>query len=798
MSEVRHRFAEQGGPIPFRAAEGLQITSASKGKSGAQTHYIRSRSGEIVELGEEEYFIFALLDGNPTFDDIQREFKTRFAGDLSRRHFQELMNELLSAEIVKEMPSALPAQSGGSQPTPSAQETKTITAKAAAAGGDIPADAVVHEAGTTGSATFSLWPLFMVLARLGSPVRYGTWLLIPALPVAAVILFGQEARIASTLRGLDWSARAMQVSALSAVLAVLLIPAVGMGVAAAFHGAPRETFRPRLSAWHLPAFPVNRAAIDILSREGRTWSYATPLLTRLFLSIVGVVLWAAYQEDQPQAAAGLLLGGLALLAFLLTAFPLWPADGRRWMAAYFDDPTRKLIAVRGFVIVGTGIWLVAVAGLALPWMGLIQTLPSVDVTGACLTGAAAVAALIWIKVAASVAGPLAGSAPPAAFSRRGPGVPTAFVPSGAYGRDIVGGHAGPSLADRLRAGSGTWAPLRTPIVLAIIFGIAITIIFLPYPYELGGSFTVMPFNHYSLVARVSGEVTEVLVREGDWVKEGQVVGTLSDWSEVHQLAVQEAELDQAQAALQALLITPKPEEVMVAQRQYEQALSRLPYSKSEYERDLALVKTNDVSFKVFEQALSTYQQDMAAVNVTKANYDYVRVGPTQAQIAAARAQVQLATDQVSYWRDQLGRTRIRATASGQVVTPDPQLMIGKFLLEGSVFVNIEDHRVAHVEVQVPETDIRDIHIGSLVRAKAWGYEHTMWLGKTILIAPDAQPNQTLGNVVRVVAEIPNPDGLLRPDMSGDAKVETVDMPVWISYTRAIMRFLLIEVWYWIP
>ena len=125
-------------------------------------------------------------------------------------------------------------------------------------------------------------------------------------------------------------------------------------------------------------------------------------------------------------------------------------------------------------------------------------------------------------------------------------------------------------------------------------------------------------------------------------------------------------------------------------------------------------------------------------------------------------------------------------------------MMGQFLAEGAVFVALEDHRVAHVEVQVPETDIRDIHLGSLVRAKAWGYEHTIWLGKTILIAPDAQPNALVGNVVRVVAEIPNEGGLLRPTMSGDAKVETVDMPVWVSFTRALMRFLLIEVWYWIP
>jgi putative peptide zinc metalloprotease protein len=35
-------------------------------------------------------------------------------------------------------------------------------------------------------------------------------------------------------------------------------------------------------------------------------------------------------------------------------------------------------------------------------------------------------------------------------------------------------------------------------------------------------------------------------------------------------------------------------------------------------------------------------------------------------------------------------------------------------------------------------------------------------------------------------------------MSGYAKVQTVDMPVWVSYTRALARFVLIEMWSWVP
>jgi multidrug resistance efflux pump len=355
-----------------------------------------------------------------------------------------------------------------------------------------------------------------------------------------------------------------------------------------------------------------------------------------------------------------------------------------------------------------------------------------------------------------------------------------------------------SLDERLFAGGESWPSNTKVLILAALIAFVLSVAYLSYPYESGGSFTILPSDQYDIRARVAGEITEVLVSEGQQVKPGQLLAALSDWTETHNVAIAKAGLEKASAQLQNLLQLPKPEQVALARQQYEQAASRLPFSKADYERDLALVQTGAVSVRQFEQSQSSYEQDKAAAAVTKANYDLVRVGPTQAEIETARAAVRLATEQVAFAEDQLDRTRLRATASGTVVTPNPQLMKGKFLKEGDLFVQVQDHRVAHVEVQVPETDIREISIGSRVRAKAWGYEHTIWPGKVTLIAQDATSVQAIGNIVRVVAEIPNSEGLLRPRMSGYAKVQTAEMPVWESFTRAAARFLLIELWSWVP
>ena len=829
MSETsfRDRFAPQSVSIPYRATEGVRVSHGLKEKTGSQTHFVRARGGGLCQLGEEEYFIFTLLDGRPTFSEIEREFRARFARGLSRSQFQTLMDELLTAGIVE--------QAQGEAPVVEEEESAPPISRAAETPGGNRADRSEPDEDTvaTGSVAagrdgVSLLPLFLLLARLGSPLRYFVWLLVPAIAAAGMALFGGETRMVASLTALrsapHWALSGAALDVLGVVLVVLLVPTLAKGAVAAFHGAPRETFRLRLSRGFLPQSPIDPAGIGDLSRKGGAWSHAAPILARLTMFVVGASLWASRGTGGDQlATAGLLLGELGLWSFLFSVMPLWPGDGRRWIAAYFNVPAldRGLsrarggrggadavqdeasasdkARARGFLVCAVAISLLAFAGALVPWVGLVRGAAWSGI-GAALLASAYAAALLWLCFARITTGRLRDVARAAngAYARTSPGGPSPFGRSAPPGRHMAGSGR-PSLDERLFAGANAWPSNRGVIRGAIAIAIIIAIIFLPYPYKSGGPFTVLPYDRYTLPARVGGEVMDVLVREGEWVKEGQVVGTLSDWNEVHSLAVAQAELEQAVATLQTLLISPKPEEVEVARQQHEQALSRIPFSKADYERKLALLKTNDISVRQFQLALSTYQQDQAAVDVTKANYDFVRVGPTAAQIAAARAGVRRQAEQVSYWKDQLGRTRIRATAAGQVVTPDPQLMLGQTLQAGAAFVRLEDHRVAHVEVQVPETDIRDIHLGGEVQAKAWGYEHTIWHGKVVLIAPDAQPDKALaGNIVRVVAEIPNPDGLLRPNMTGNAKVETIDMPVWVSYTRALMRFLLVEIWYWIP
>jgi len=53
-------------------------------------------------------------------------------------------------------------------------------------------------------------------------------------------------------------------------------------------------------------------------------------------------------------------------------------------------------------------------------------------------------------------------------------------------------------------------------------------------------------------------------------------------------------------------------------------------------------------------------------------------------------------------------------------------------------------------------------------------------------------------VLKVTTLIPNQDGTLKAGMTGYGKIDGGTKPVIVAFTRAIVRFFLIEFWSWLP
>lgn len=221
-------------------------------------------------------------------------------------------------------------------------------------------------------------------------------------------------------------------------------------------------------------------------------------------------------------------------------------------------------------------------------------------------------------------------------------------------------------------------------------------------------------NQASVKARVAGEVREVLVREGEAVKAGQVVVKM-DTSDY------QARVEQARGALQA-------------------ARGQLEIATKTRDNNKALLDKGFISKTAFDNAESQY-------NIAQANVESARATLDVAQKA-------------------LADTVVKAPISGQVsmrmVQPGEKVAVDNRLLD------VVDLGQMELEAAVPAADITHVSLGQEVQVKVEGMPKAL-TGKVVRINPATQAGS---RSIMVYIQVDNPQGALRVGMFGEAQLTT--------------------------
>jgi len=321
--------------------------------------------------------------------------------------------------------------------------------------------------------------------------------------------------------------------------------------------------------------------------------------------------------------------------------------------------------------------------------------------------------------------------------------------------------------------------------------------FLPYGYEVGGDFTILPDQRTAVNARVPGELIEIYVDEGDLVEAGQQVAKLSDLNAKHQVASVQNDLEKAQARLEKLLAGAAPEDIALAQEQVAGAAADIPYREAQATRALTLLERGAMSEAEADRYQKEYMAAQQDLKTAEANLAKVSAPATEADIRMAEADVKGLEADLQFAVASLAATEIKAPVAGRVVTENVALIHGKYMDAGDLFIEIENHETARAEVLVSETDIGLVNVGDQVRLKAWANSDIERVGTVISIVPTAETME-FGRVVRVKTQFENENGFFRPGMTGFAKIDGDEMYAWQAFTRLFDRFFRIEVWGWIP
>jgi RND family efflux transporter MFP subunit len=245
------------------------------------------------------------------------------------------------------------------------------------------------------------------------------------------------------------------------------------------------------------------------------------------------------------------------------------------------------------------------------------------------------------------------------------------------------------------------------------------------PDLLEAAGTVRAARTSELASQMMGNITEILVHEGDRVQKGEVLAVIDD-------SQPRAAVDRATAALNA------------AQEQLAAANAELDLAESTLQRYQNLYQKKSVSPQEFDE-VKTRQQ------ASRARRDMAQAGEAQAKAALAEA------------RTALAYARIRAPFDGVVTAKkaDP----GTLASPGMPLFTIEDVRRYRLETPVNETDLRYVKKGEEVPVAIDALGGAELKGKVAEIVPAADP---ASRAFLVKIELPR-DTRLRSGLFGRAE-----------------------------
>ena len=257
---------------------------------------------------------------------------------------------------------------------------------------------------------------------------------------------------------------------------------------------------------------------------------------------------------------------------------------------------------------------------------------------------------------------------------------------------------------------------------------------------------VKPKRFVNVSANVSGRITQLLVKEGDTVRRGQVLGRIDST----RFAAGER---QSAAAVQA------------AGADAERAEADLEASRLAFERSRKMHAEKLISDQAFEQAQAELKMK-------------------QASLSALRRRVAQQAAGLESNRDDLEKTIVIAPMDGVVTSlqrEEGEVVIGAQSFQPTVIMTVGDLSSFEVEVLVDETDIRYIAIGQPAEIRVDALEgikvggEVTEIGSSALPRGGAQASQATSNQAKdfkVAVTIKDPSAALRSGLNATAEITT--------------------------
>ena len=224
---------------------------------------------------------------------------------------------------------------------------------------------------------------------------------------------------------------------------------------------------------------------------------------------------------------------------------------------------------------------------------------------------------------------------------------------------------------------------------------------------------LQPVRQATVKAKVSGDVRQITVREGETVQSGQLLARIDT-------ADLEAKLAERTGAL-------------------ESAKAQLALTEKTRATNVALLKQNFISQNAFDNSESSFSV-------------------AQGGVKSAEAQVQIARNAL---KDAVALSPLNGIVAKRHVQP------GEKVAFDSPLVTVVDLKDMELQAMVPAADVPELAIGKAVELTIDGFGERRFTGRIERMNPATEPGT---RAIIVYVGIPNPDAALRGGMFATGRI----------------------------
>lgn len=222
------------------------------------------------------------------------------------------------------------------------------------------------------------------------------------------------------------------------------------------------------------------------------------------------------------------------------------------------------------------------------------------------------------------------------------------------------------------------------------------------------------------------------------------------------------------------------------------------YVASQNARAGEVVRKGELIARLDDQDLTLERLRLSTSRQQKSvEFDQAIAERERARAIIITSQIEQADAQLALIDEQLARTRLTAPFDGYVVEGDLSQSIGASVDRGQELFKIAPLDAYRVALQVDETDINDLEVGStgILRVASLPDESMSYRIERITAISRQEDGR---NYFRVEAALEGSSDRLSPGMEGIAKTVVGERLLIHSYTGKLVDWVRLAVWRWMP